>query len=144
MTALDPKTCEAITAELSTHLDHPPQRTDSIMGSSAEWAISVIRKMMKQPPEPAATPTAGAMRAASAFLEMWLTYKLEMKSCEQIAAIIDEQTALPALVAACKALDAIEDIGDVNAARQLARAAIAKYDGVPDKGGAPCGSNESG
>lgn len=71
------------------------------IGSMAKWAEQFVRGMAqeaKQPEPPAAEPSAGAMRAARAYVSKVDIYA--PAAC--LAAIIDSETGLPKLLAACR------------------------------------------
>lgn len=141
MTALDQKTCEAI----ANYLDEEARtaKDSKPLADRLTFAANRVRDMLDRPPEPPATPTAGALRAAR---KLFVTYIPE--HIRDRALIIDREAGLPALVAACRyAVRVIEQfwppeedvpeehVGEARAVAEACaaiKAALAKHDGVSE------------
>lgn len=145
MTALNRPTCEAIAKHFRAIGAAAHQEGHQGRNRSADWAGNeVLDMMLQRPPEPPAPPFAGALRAARAYASEVDIYA----PVAALATVIDEQTGLPNLVAACRNARSIvktavaahtgKDVKTylsswaVCEELQTIDAALAKHDGVPE------------
>jgi hypothetical protein len=131
---LDQDTCEAIAARLRVTSAECAPKSECITEHGLLIAADLVSEWaMEQPAPPAATPTAGAVRALDAIYKQQAVHSNETTP-NKLATLIDRETGLRDLVAACQALDncdlleEIENGEDIVAARDLAHAALTQHE----------------